>query len=185
MEDILIEFLNGFNYFFILLFQYIKYIFSFILFMLGILTLLSLRTVYFNKKLVNKDVNEDFLRKSRLVLGSVYIIMGSGILFNYLTYFLIIAFSPLPDQFLQSFITNSIIKNLNFEEEYILSLFEKCFYNFFAIGSFFALLALFMSLWYLLNNRSVKNPYRVLVLLIYSIASGILCGFSTCLELLL
>ncbi len=186
MEEILIEILNEFNTFFILLFQYIKYIFAFILIMLGILTLLSLRKIYFNQKIVNKDVNEDFLRKCRLVLGTLYIIMGSGILFNYLTYFLILILDPLPDQFLQNFIINSIIKNLNYEEEYIISLFESCFTSGFALGSFFALLNVFLSFWYFFHNNVLKNPRDTLLFwLIPSVASGILFGFSTCLPFLL
>ena len=156
--------------------------------MLGMLTLLSLRKIYFNKKLVDKDVNEDFLRKSRLILGTTYILMGSGILFNYLLYFLILILNPLPDQLLQSFIIDAIntyIKDLNFQA-HILTLFENCLYNAFALGSFLALLNLFVSLWYVLNNRGVKNPRDVLIFwLIPSVASGIFFGFSTCLPLLL
>ena len=181
----MIEILNGLNEFFILFFQYMKYIFAFILIILGILTLLSLRKIYFNKKLVDKDVNEDFLRKCRLIIGSAYIIMGSGILFNYLIYFLIIILNPLPDQFIQSFIINSIIQNLHFEEEYILTLFENCFSNFFAIGSFYALLTLLLMFWYFFSNKHLKNPQRTLYWLISSVASGIFFGFSTCLPYLL
>ena len=185
MAEIMIEILNGLNNFFILFFQYMKYIFAFILIILGILTLLSLRKIYFTKKLIDKDVNEDFLRKCRLVIGSAYIIMGSGILFNYMTYFLILILTPLPDQFLQSFIIDSIIKNLNFEEEWILTLLEECFSSFFAIGSFYALLTLLLMLWYFFHNSILKNPQDALYWLISSIALGILCGFSTCLPYLL
>ena len=162
-----------------------KCIFAFILLILGILTLLSLRKIYFDKKLNNNNVNENFLRKIRLAVGSVYIIMGSGILFNYLTYFLILILNPLPDQILQHFIINTIIKTLNYKEDDILALFENCFYNFFALGSFYALLTLFIILWYFFNNRNLKNPHNAIYWLISTIASGIIFGFSTCLPFLL
>lgn len=187
MEDFMIDFLNRFNDFLILFFQYMKYIFAFILIMLGIFTLLSLRKIYFSMKLIYKDVNIDFLRKTRLILGTVYIILGSGILFNYLLYFLILILSPLPDQLLQNFIIdtiNSYIKDLNYQE-YILNLFDKCLSNAFALASFIALLNLFMSFWFFLNNRGVKTPRRTLEWLIISVASGIIFGFSSCLPLLL
>ena len=101
----MIDFLNGFNNFFLAFYLYMKYIFAFTLFVLGILTLLSLRRIYFDKKLVNNNnINEDFLRKSRLVVGSFYIILGSGILFNYFLYFLILILEPLPDQLIKGFL---------------------------------------------------------------------------------
>ena len=183
----MIEVLNIFNNFFVLFFQYMKYIFAFILLILGILTLLSLRKIYFDKKLVNTNVNEDFLRKSRLVVGIFYIIMGSGILFNYLIYFLILILEPLPDQLIQRFIIDSInsyIKDLNYQE-HVLTLFDICLSNAFALGSFFALLWLFLSFWYFFHNNILKNPRKTLGWLTSSVASGILFSFSSCLPLLL
>jgi len=183
----MIEVLNVFNNFLILFFQYMKYIFGFLLIILGILTLLSLRKIYFDKKLVNNNVNEDFLRKCRLVVGTVYIIAGSGILFNYLIYFLILILNPLPDQLIQGFIIdfiNSYIIDLDYQE-YILTLFDKCLSNAFALGSFFALLGLSLSLWYFIHNRILKNPRDTLRWLTYSVASGIVFSFSSCLPLLL
>ena len=188
MEDLIIDFLNVFNNFLILFLQYMKYIFAFILLLLGMVTLLSLRKLYFDKKLVNANVNEDFLRKCRLVVGSVYIIMGSGILFNYLIYFLILILEPLPDQIVQSFIIDSIksyFKDMNYQE-YVLYMFDKCLSNAFAVGSFMALLNLFICFWYLFHNKILKNPRDTLIFwLIPSVALGILFGFSTCLPLLL
>ena len=188
MEDLTVESFNVLNNFFILFFQYMKYIFAFILLILGILTLLSLRKLYFDKKLVNTNVNEDFLRKSRLIVGSVYIIMGSGILFNYLTYFLILILDPLPDQLISNFIINlinSIFENQYYIEEYIFEMIIIIVNDIFAFGSFFALLWLFLSFWYFFHNNILKNPRKTLIWLTSSVASGIVFGFSTCLPFLL
>ena len=188
MEELIVDFLFTFNNFLILFLQYMKYIFAFILLTLGIVTLLSLRKLYFDKKLVNTNVNEDFLRKCRLVIGSSYIIMGSGILFNYLIYFLILLLEPLPDQILQNFIIDSInsyLKDVNYQE-YVLNMFDKCLSNAFAVGSFIALLNLFICFWYLFHNSILKNPRKLIIgWLVPAVASGILFGFSTCLPLLL
>jgi hypothetical protein len=113
--------------------------------------------------------------------------MGSGIMFNYLLYFLILIFEPLPDQLLQKFIIdifNTYINDLNYQE-YVLILFNNCLSNVFALASFIALLNLFMSIWYLLHNRSIDKPRKTLEWLTISIASGIIFGFSPCLPLLL
>ena len=185
------EIIGFWDYFFMIFFQITKYVFVFILITLGVLTLLSLRRFYFTKKVSDEKVNEPFLRKARLILGCSYIILGSGILLNYLIYLLI------------WIIPDGIIFNLiNFCFQLILSnpeipidiqttiynnykAFFDIFYEIFAFLSMMALLNFIMSLYYFFNNRSVDKPRSTLQWLIVSIASGILFGFSTCLHFFL
>jgi len=197
MEDICNGIFKGlenwcivFNDFCLIFFQYMKYIFAFILIILGILTLLSLRRIYFNAKILGDKMDLEFIRKSKLSLGTTYIILGTGILFNYLTYFLIICLDPLPDRFIFNFLNfngdinpyymNRII-NISTSEYH----FEKTIYYCFSLVSFYAIVHLFISIWYLLNNRSIDKPRKTIIWLFDSILLGILFGFSTCLPFLL
>jgi hypothetical protein len=97
-----------FNKYAIIYFKSIKFIFVLILLMCGILTLLKLRGIYFKSRLISSDKNvdkADLLTKPKLILGCVYIVLGFGILFNYLTYFLIWFLDPLPDRLIFSMVS--------------------------------------------------------------------------------
>lgn len=48
------------------------------------------------------DIN--LFKKPRIIVGSVYIVIAFGILFNYLTYFLMWLLDPLPDRLIFNFI---------------------------------------------------------------------------------
>ena len=99
-----------FNRFAVAFFLYMKFLFSFILISIGILTLFKLRGIYkIERTKLAKTEGEDgnMLKRPRLVLGSLYIMMGIGILFNFFTYFLIIVLDPLPDRFIFEFINFS------------------------------------------------------------------------------
>ena len=100
------NFCESFNRFAVAFFWYMKFIFVFILFAIGILTLLKMRGIYRieRTKLAKKDAEgENMLMKPRLILGTFYICFAFGILFNYLIYFLIFILDPLPDRFLFDF----------------------------------------------------------------------------------
>ncbi|MFX1502883.1 MAG: hypothetical protein ACFFDH_18120, partial [Promethearchaeota archaeon] len=101
------NFCMTFNNFFLILCKYLKFIFVFIIFTIGILTLLRLRGVYRQSRLNGKDKHEDLFLKPRLILGCSYIVLAFGILFNYITYFLIWILDPLPDRLIYSFIAFS------------------------------------------------------------------------------
>ena len=80
-----------FNRFAVAFFLYMKFLFSFILISIGILTLFKLRGIYkIERTKLAKTEGEDgnMLKRPRLVLGSLYIMMGIGILFNFFTSFL-------------------------------------------------------------------------------------------------
>ena len=78
-----------FNKFSRVVFVSLKYIFVFIMLSIGILTLLKLRGIYLKTRNSNVEDHEDRLKQPRLILGGSYIFFAIGILFNFLTYFLI------------------------------------------------------------------------------------------------
>ncbi len=179
-----------FNNFFLILCQYMKYIFVFIILTIGILTLLRLRGVYRQSRLTSKDKQEDLFMKPRLILGCSYIVLAFGILFNYITYFLIWILDPLPDRLIYNFISFSGIDPyyLNRISDLSAAQFphEITIYYCFSFISLMALLEVLVSLWYLINNnRLIHNPHRVLYTLIIAVMQGILFGFNTCLPFFL
>ncbi|MFX1349304.1 MAG: hypothetical protein ACFE92_11575 [Promethearchaeota archaeon] len=173
----------AFNSFFLIFYKYMKYIFVFIILFIGILTLLRLRGIYRETRSINTE-EEDYLMKPRLILGCSYIVLGFGILFNYITHFLIILLDPLPDKLIYNFITFSGIDPfyLNGLSDISTSQFphEQTIYYCFSFGSLISFLDILLSLWYLINNnRIINNPRRTIVFLISGVIGGILFGFNT------
>ncbi|MDX1797181.1 MAG: hypothetical protein R3255_00895, partial [Candidatus Lokiarchaeia archaeon] len=153
-------------------------------------TLLRLRGVYRQSRLVSKDKLDDQFIKPRLILGCSYIVLAFGILFNYLTYFLIWILDPLPDRLIFSFIAFSGLDPyyLNGIMDTSTSQFphEITIYYCFSFGSLVALLTVLISLWYLINNnRLINNPRKTCIWLINGVIEGILFGFNTCLPFFL
>ncbi len=197
IEDVFEEIIIGlenfcitFNNFFLILCQYLKYIFVFIILTIGILTLLRLRGVYRQTRLFGKDNQEDQFMKPRLILGCTYIVLAFGILFNYITYFLIWLLDPLPDRLIYNFISFSGIDPyyLNRISDISAAQFphEITIYYCFSFGSLMALLTVLISIWYLVNNnRVINNPRNIFIWLISGVTEGILFGFNTCLPFFL
>jgi hypothetical protein len=175
----------AFNNFFLIFCKYLKYIFVFIILSIGILTLLKLRGVFRQFRLDGKNKQEDTFMKPRLILGCSYIILGFGILFNYLTYFLIWILDPLPDRLVYNFIRFSGIDPdyLNGIIDISASEFphEQTIHYCFAFGSLMSVLTVILSLWYLINNnRLINNPRKTFGWLLSGIIEGIFFGFNTC-----
>ena len=180
----------AFNNFFLIFCRYLKYIFVFIILTIGIFTLLKLRGVYSQSRSVSTEDKEDYMMKPRLILGCCYVVLGFGILFDYLTYFLLIILEPLPDRLIYNFITFSGIDPfyLNGIMDISASQFphEKTIYYCFSFISLTSILDILLSLWYLINNnRIINNPRRTILFLISGITGGILFGFNTCLPFFL
>jgi hypothetical protein len=178
-----------FNSFAVIFFIYLKFIFVFIMFTIGTLTLLKLRGIYLKSR--GTDQKEDTLKKPRLFLGCFYIFFAFGILFNFLTYFLIWALEPLPDRFIFNFINfhgkiNPDYMNRIKDIEKAEYAWEKTVYYCIAIASFVFTLNLILSIWYLINNnRVISNPRKVIMNLIDSLIGGMIFGFSTFLPFFL
>lgn len=173
----------AFNRFFIILCQYMKYVFVFILLFIGILTLTRLRGVYRDSRLKGVEKEEDSFMKPRLIMGCSYIVLGFGILFNYITYFLIWVLDPLPDRWIYSFIDFSGIDpfymNRIIDVNASLYPHEQTIYYCFSLGSIISLLDILLSLWYLINNnRIINNPKRTISCLIFGVGGCILFGFT-------
>lgn len=181
---------TAFNNFFLILCKYLKYLFVIIILSIGILTLLRLRGVYRQSRLISKDNQEDPLVRQKLILGCSYIVLGFGILFNYVTYFLIWILDPLPDRLIYNFITFSGIDPyyLNGITDISTSQFphEKTIYYCFSFASLLAFLQILISLWYLINsNRLINNPRKTFIWFISGVMEGILFGFNTFLPFFL
>ena len=180
-----------FNEFALTFFIFLKLIFVIILITIGVLTLLKLNGIYLKVRTQNIEKSEDRLKHLRLFMGWTYIFLGLGILFNYLTYFLIWALDPIPDRFIFRFINFSgnidpeqinRIENIQ-ASEYS---YEKTIYYFIAILSFSFTLNLLLSIWYLINNhRVISKPRAVINNLITSVMGVILFGLTTFLPFFL
>ena len=196
LNDIIINIVNFFESFCIVFNQYahiifiiLKYIFVIVLIGCGVLTLLKARGLYFKSRAFSeKDENKtDSLTKPRLILGTAYIVIGSGILFNYLTYFLIWILDPLPDRLVFSFINLIDIDPyaINRIADIHLAIYphEKTIYYAISMLSFANTIHIALSIWYFLNK--VRNPRDTLVILLKVVPGGILFGFTTFMPFML
>jgi len=183
-----------FNRFFQYLFMYVKYFLGIGLILIGIMTLLKFRGLYRVSRvkfaLMKEETAEikDGLKGPRFVVGLFYIIIGFGLIFNYLIYFLYIILEPLPDRLIFLFINFS--GNLNpqlmiclQDVSAIRSPIELTILYCIALGSFFGLFQSFILLYLFVNET--KKPQELLPWLLEYIGCCILFGFNTCLPFLL
>jgi len=179
----------AFNEFAVIFFGYMKYILAFILIAIGILTLLKFRGIYSQSRLKasnKKEEEYDSLYKTRLIVGTFYIVIASGILLNWFTYFLIIILDPLPDRLIFNFINfngdiDPFMMNRIMDINSAIYPHEQTIYYCVALASFGAIVDIMISIWYLVN-RVTYNPKMAFGLLIGGMTTGILTGFTTCLP---
>ena len=188
--NILENFCIAFNQYALIYFTIFKYLFVFILIGCGILTLLKARRIYFRSRSFSSEKDENktnSLTKPRLIVGTAYIVIGSGILFNYLTYFLIWILDPLPDRLVFSFINLIDIDPyaINRIADIHLAIYphEKTIYYAISMLSFVNTIHIALSIWYFLNK--VRNPRDTLVILLKVVPGGILFGFTTFMPFML
>ncbi|MFX1365592.1 MAG: hypothetical protein ACFFCE_06505 [Promethearchaeota archaeon] len=185
----------AFNEFAVIFFGFVKYILFFVMLSIGILTLVKLRGTYLQERMKYgdkglKDMKEvNKLRRPRLILGSIYIALAFGILFNWLTMVLIFVLEPLPDRLIFNFINFSGIIDpftMNRIMDISASIYphEQTIYYVVAFGSFIAITDLVIAVWYMVNKIPF-NPKMAISLLIGGITAGILLGFTTCLPFFL
>lgn len=166
-----------------LIFFFLKYTFVIVLFIIGLLILFRLRGIYLHQRIKDPGNSNKAMNNVRLMLGCSYIILAFGILFNYLTYFLIWLcqdFNGLLLVFLNYVVSTlpiEIFKDTPFIEYYI--------YPIVALCSFFSILQYIMSMFYLVNNnRVISSPKKTVILLASSLFQIIVFGFA-CLPYLL
>ena len=180
------------NDFFELSFFYMKFVFAGILLIMGVLTLLSLRGRYFLERLrysKEEKLADNPLTKPRLIIGTLYIILGFGVVFNLFTYLLIFILNPLPDRFVFIFIEFTGIVDpfyLNRISDIQLAQleFEKTIYYGLAAVSFISVLSILISARQLILG-SGKDSKKAIIMLAGGVMMGILFGFTTGLPLLL
>jgi len=182
----------AFNEFAVIFFGYMKYIIVFILLAIGISTLLKLRGNYIQERMKNldkemKDINK--FRKPRLILGTVYIVLASGILLNWFTMFLLWALEPLPDRLIFNFINfhgffDPYSMNRIMDINASIYPHEQTIYYAVAFGSFVAIADIIIAIWYFVN-RIPFNAKMAFSLLIGGVTGGIMLGFTTCLPFFL
>ena len=167
--------------FVLLIFVYLKYILFIILISIGSLTFLKLRGIYLQQRAKGVKSEEDQLKDVRLILGTIYIFLAFGILFNHLIYFFIWILEPLPDGLIFIiFDTFSEFSGFNMDN------INRSLHPLWGLCSFIAILQLFFSLYFIINNNRVITVPKVQIFnLISSIAEIILFGFTTCLPYLL
>lgn len=197
-EDIFDQILAGLNSFCklindfaIIFFLNMKFIFAFMLLVIGALTLVKLRGIYKMERTRIKSENKSKsqLRKPRLVLGIIYIIMGIGILTGYFTSFLIWILETIPDKFLFSFINfhgefNPNALNRIVDINKAIYEYEKTIYYAVAVVSLLAIMNVVLSVWYLINDNNLE-PKKKITCLLSGIVMGMLVGWTPCLPLLL
>jgi len=188
--NILENFCIAFNQYALIYFMIFKYLFVFILIICGILTLLKGRRIYFRSRAFSSEKEENkpsALTKPRLIVGTAYIVIGSGILFNYLTYFLIWILDPLPDRLIYSFIDlidlDPYAINRIADINSAIYPHEKTIYYVFSMISFANTVHLTLSIWYL--QFEVKNPRKTIYNLFASVSGCILFGFTTFMPFML
>lgn len=184
------NFCVAFNQYVQVYFFIFKYIFVIVLFGCGILTLLKARGIYFNfRKFTseNEEIKVTSLTKPRLIVGTLYIVVGFGILFNYLIYFLIWFLDPIPDRLIFGFFSLDEIDPyaLNRISDINLAIYphEKTIYYIIAIFSFVGTIHICFSIFLYLNR--VKKPRLPFVYLVSYVPWSILFGFTTFMPLML
>jgi len=185
LEDWCIEF----NNFMILFFSYLKYIFGFILLIIGILTLMRLRGVYKTHR-VYSFYEKKGMVKPRIFLGVFYIVFAFGIFFNFMIYFLMFSLDWLPDRLIFNFLNFSggiDSEFLNGIKDIEASKYphERTIYYLICFASFMALLTLVLCLYKIINKEGSSKMDLAIKGMIFAIADGILVGFTICLPLLL
>lgn len=188
--NILENFCIEFNRYALIYFQFFKYIFVIVLFGCGILTLLKARGIYFKTRAFSSDKNEnkvDPLIKPRLIVGTLYIVAGSGILLNYLTYFLIWILDPIPDRLFFNFIDifdfDPYAINRISDVNLAIHPHEKTIYYAIAMFSFVNTVHVTLSIWYYYGR--IKNPRKIVSNTFKYIPGAIIFGFTTFMPLML
>ena len=166
-----------------LIFIFLKYTFVIVLFIIGLLILLRLRGIYLHHRIKDPGNSNKVMNNVRLVLGCTYLILAFGILFNYLTYFLIWMCQDFNGLLL--ILLNYAVSTLPIEISKNMTNIEYYIYPIIALCSFFSILQYVMSIFYLVNNnRVISSPKKTVILLASSLFQIIAFGFA-CLPYLL
>ncbi|MFX0032707.1 MAG: hypothetical protein ACFE8E_04560 [Candidatus Hodarchaeota archaeon] len=135
----------------------------------GVLFLLRLRSIYSKHRNLVFKKSHSRIKTVWFILGFVYIILGFGILFDYLIYLLIFISKPF-----KGFILFAIEQII--EDNYILKAFLT---PILAFVSALAISQCFLGLYYFTNNKYINNKHhKSSYILIYSVLEIMLFGFE-------
>ncbi len=179
-----------FNQYILIIFKYLKFGFILALSFLGILTLIKLRGIYFEKERVIEKSDHNNFKNIRLVVGLLFIFLAIGIYFNFLTYLLLFILDPLPDGFILNFLAfiGAIDPILINRLEHVSSEtypHEATIYYCLALCSFWGFLHLLISITLILHSGLNRKPRSVIINFISSLIECVLFGFTTFMPLFL
>jgi len=173
-------------------FSALKYVLFVLLIIMSVLTFLKFKKNYsiFKANKANKNLPEGFvLKKKQFIGGIVYMLLAFGILFNFITYFLLIILDPIPDRFALELLNSAgvfnpwaldgVINVSNFG-----SPIEMTAYYAFTIASLICFVEALVSFWLILTENIIHIK-KVFLNLFAWIFMGFLFGFTTFLPLLL
>ena len=106
------EWFNGLSSVF---FSALKYVLFILLIIMSLLALLKFKKNYaiFKLNYSNTSLEEKFmLKKKQFIIGIIYFVLAFGILFDFLTYFMLIVLEPIPDRFAFELLNYSGMSNL-------------------------------------------------------------------------
>ena len=185
----MVDWLNGILAIF---FSALKYVLFVLLIIMSVITLLKFKKNYsiFHANVANKNLPEGFvLKKKQFIGGIVYLILAFGILFNFITYFMLAILDPIPDRFALQLLNSisffnpwpldGVIDISNFG-----SSIEMTVYYVFMIGSLICFVEVLVSIWLILTEN-IFHIKKVFLNLFAWIFMGFLFGFTTFLPLLL
>ncbi len=183
------NFCSQFNFFIIIIFQYLKYIFGIILVIIGILTLVRMRGVYKVHRATSYYEKKAMI-VPKVIVGLLYVSIGYGMFFDYMIYVLIHALDFLPDRFIFSFFNFAGVIDpslMNRIEDIETSKYphERTIYYLVAFGSFMSLLTIVLCLYKIINKEGSRIIDATFKTLVFAIIDGLLMGFTTCLPLFL
>ena len=173
-------------------FSALKYVLFALLLIMSILTLLRYKKNYtiFKLNVAGKNLPEGFtLKKKQLVGGIVYMVLAFGILFNFMTFFMLIILDPIPDRFaLQLLNYAGVFNPWALDGVIVISNFgsaiEMTVYCVFTVASLICFVEVLVSIW-LIISENIIHIKKVFLHLFAWIFMGFLFGFTTFLPLLL
>jgi hypothetical protein len=152
------EWLNGIL---VIFFSALKYVLFALLIIMSVITFLKFKKNYsiFHANVANKNLPEGFvLKKKQFFGGIVYMILAFGILFNFITYFMLAILDPIPDRFalqllnsadlFNSWALDGVINISNFG-----SPIEMTAYYVFAVASLICFVEALVSIWLILTEN--------------------------------
>ncbi len=173
-------------------FSALKYVLFVLLIIMSVLTFLKFKKNYaiFKSNVATKNLPDGFvLKKKQLIGGIVYTLLAFGILFNFITYFLLFILEPIPDRFALELLNSAgvfnpwaldgVINISNFG-----SAIEMTVYYGFTVASLICFVEVLVSIW-LIISENIIHIKKVFLHLFAWLFMGFLFGFTTFLPLLL